>query len=103
MTSTTPPATDGQLGTDGKSDEPSEPTGRVPLRVGGACPECGAEVEALDFLDLPAVAIKREMYDVCVLETDALPTPWRHRTAIAYHEDPDPCVESVPSRDSALE
>lgn len=62
----------------------------VPVRVGGPCPDCGAEIEALDFLDLPDVAIKREMYDVCVIDTDALPTPWNHRTVIAYHEDPDP-------------
>jgi hypothetical protein len=67
----------------------------VPLRVGGPCPRCGAEVEDLDFLSLPSVAIKREMYDVCVVDTDALPTPWRHQTAIAYHEDPDPLGPSV--------
>lgn len=64
----------------------------VPLRVGGPCPRCGSELEDLDFLSLPPVAIKREMYDVCVLDTDDLPTPWRHRTAVAYHEDPDPAA-----------
>ena len=74
-----------------RQSDPEEP---VPLRVDGPCPDCGARIEALDFLDLPSVAIKREMYDVCVLETDALPTPWRHRTAIAYHEDPDPFASS---------
>lgn len=100
MTSTRPSASEGQPPADGESGEPSDP---VPLRVGGTCPACGDEVEALDFLDLPAVAIKREMYDVCVLETDALPTPWRNRTAIAYHEDPDPCAASVPTTESALE
>lgn len=100
MTSTRPSASEEQPPADGESAEPSD---SVPLRVGGACPDCGAEVEALDFLDLPAVAIKREMYDVCVLETDALPTPWRHRTAIAYHEDPDPYAASVPSSGSALQ
>ena len=73
--------------------DPDEP---VPLRVGGPCPDCGAEVEDLDFLALPPVAIKREMYDVCVLETDALPTPWLHRTAIAYHEDPAPGASAQP-------
>lgn len=67
----------------------------VPLRVGGPCPRCGNAVEDLDFLSLPAVAIKREMYHVCVIDTDALPTPWRSRTAIAYHEDPDPRGPSV--------
>lgn len=93
MTPSTPHATDRmQSGT----DEPSEPTEPVPLRVGGPCPDCGAVIEDLDFLDLPSVAIKREMYDVCVLETDALPTPWRHRTAVAYHEDPDPYATARP-------
>lgn len=87
MSPTTPDATDRPSSVQDEAAGTEEP---VPLRVGGPCPDCGAEVEALDFLDLPSVAIKREMYDVCVLETDALPTPWRHRTAVAYHEDPDP-------------
>jgi hypothetical protein len=73
------------------------PTDTVPLRVGAVCPHCGAAIEALDFLSLPPVAIKRELYDVCVLDTDALPTPWNHPTAIAYHEDPDP-IGSSPRR-----
>lgn len=67
----------------------------VPLRSGGPCPNCGEEIENLDFLDLPSVAIQDGMYDVCVLETDALPTPWRHATAIAYHEDPSPSIGSI--------
>jgi len=62
----------------------------VPLRVGAPCPRCEAAVEDLEFVSLPPVAIKREMYDVCVLDTDDLPTPWRHPTAVVYHEDPDP-------------
>lgn len=85
------------------SPRPADPDEPVPLRVGGPCPDCGAEVQDLDFLGLPPAAIKREMYEVCVLETDALPTPWRNRTAIAYHEDPDPCADSVPTTESALE
>lgn len=64
--------------------------GSVPLRSGGPCPRCGGEIEDLDFLELPSVAIKRDMYDVCVIDTDELPTPWRHPTAVAYHEDTDP-------------
>lgn len=70
----------------------------VPLRSGGPCPHCGEEIENLDFLNLPSVAIKKWMYDVCVVETDALPTPWRHPTAIAYHEDPSPCDGSITAR-----
>lgn len=69
----------------------------VPLRVGGPCPRCGADIEELDFLSLPSVAVKREMYEVCVVETDTLPTPWRHPTAIAYHEDPTPWSERDPT------
>jgi hypothetical protein len=92
MTPSTPDASDRGPSVRDDATEPDEP---VPLRVGGPCPNCGAEIEDLDFLDLPAVAIKREMYDVCVLETDALPTPWRHRTAVAYHEDPDPFASSA--------
>ena len=84
---------------DRSSGERGDP---VPLRVGGTCPRCGAEVEDLDFLSLPPVAIKREMYDVCVLDTDDLPTPWRHPTAVAYHEDPDPFGESATSTGSKL-
>ena len=92
----TPQTTRDAVGTAADDDEP------VPLRVGGPCPDCGAEIEDLDFLALPPVAIKREMYDVCVLDTDALPTPWRHRTAIAYHEDPDPFSGLAPTTDSDI-
>lgn len=70
------------------TDASVEVEGSVPLRPGGACPDCGEEVLEVDFLDLPAIAVKREMYDVCVIPTEDLPTPWQHRTAIAYHEDP---------------
>ena len=73
-----------------RTDPDVDVAGSEPLRTGGPCPACGEEVEDLDFLELPAIAIKREMYDVCVIETADLPTPWRHPTAIAYHEDPNP-------------
>lgn len=71
-----------------ETDPSADVAGAVPLRPGGACPDCGEDVLEVDFLDLPAIAVKREMYDVCVIPTEELPTPWQHRTAIAYHEDP---------------
>lgn len=77
------------------ASEASDSAAPVPIRVGAPCPYCGADIEDLEFVSLPAVAIKQEMYDVCVVDTDDLPTPWQHPTAIAYHEDPDP-FESDP-------
>lgn len=81
--------------------EPSEAADPVPIRVGAPCPHCGSEIEDLEFVSLPTVAFKREMYDICVVDTDDLPTPWQHPTAIAYHEDPDP-FESEPAVDPSV-
>lgn len=72
----------------GEVDAPyPEAAPAVPLRSGGPCPRCGEDIVNLDFLDLPPVAIRRGLYAVCVIDTRALPTPWRHRTALAYHDD----------------
>lgn len=95
----TPPAYTGP-GAERTSADPEDPT---PLRPGGPCPNCDGTIEELDFVALPGVAIKKEMYDLCVIDTDTLPTPWQHPTVIAYHEDPDPFEDAPAPQQPSLD